>query len=227
VSKTLRNTTGSSILVTDTGIVIASATTYTIPPTDYLIWAASSDVITQVGSGALVVNDGSSDLTISDGTDLIKGIFPRKILGGTDGTTIGNVGDRFKVDSLATITPVASTFGTVFKFFEVNPVSTKTETDGVSYTVPAGKTFVLTSFQGNYDTQTPVVLRLKKQALGSGAFVQQMRLPMRSHPNDPSHMNILIPYGQVIGVATDIFKITYESALSRGILWVCLTGIEY
>jgi len=55
----------------------ASPGSYTIPPQDYLLWAASSNVITFIGTGDLVVNDGSFDLNISDGTDLIKGIFPQ------------------------------------------------------------------------------------------------------------------------------------------------------
>ena len=41
------------------------------------MWAASSDVVTEVGASNLVVNDGSFDLNISDGIDLIKGIFSR------------------------------------------------------------------------------------------------------------------------------------------------------
>lgn len=55
----------------------ASPGSYTIPPQDYLLWAASSDIITQVGLGDIVVNDGSFDLNISDGIDLIKGIYPQ------------------------------------------------------------------------------------------------------------------------------------------------------
>jgi hypothetical protein len=57
----------------------------------------------------LIVNDGSSNLSISDGIDLIKGIFPRKILGATDSTPIGNVGDRLKVDASFTLLPTVGT----------------------------------------------------------------------------------------------------------------------
>lgn len=75
--KILKNTTGSPITITDTGVTIpASPGSYTIPAQDYLIWAASSNVVTYIGSGALVVNDGSSDLSINNGTDLILDIFP-------------------------------------------------------------------------------------------------------------------------------------------------------
>jgi hypothetical protein len=55
----------------------ASPGQYTIPPQDYLLFAASSNTVTFVGAGDLVVNDGSVDLNISDGIDLIKGIYPQ------------------------------------------------------------------------------------------------------------------------------------------------------
>lgn len=80
MAKILKNTTASPIEIGDAGVTLQpTPTDYTIPPTDYLIWASSSDVITEIGSGNVVVNDGSEDLNISDGTDLIKGIFPKKI----------------------------------------------------------------------------------------------------------------------------------------------------
>jgi hypothetical protein len=80
VSKILKNTTGSAINISDTGISIpASPGSYTIPATDYLLWAASSDVVGPVGTGDLIVNDGSVDLNASDGMDLIKGIFASQV----------------------------------------------------------------------------------------------------------------------------------------------------
>ena len=83
MSKILKNNTASPITVTDVGSVVipASPGSYTIPPQDYLLWAASSDVIgfvsTPVATPDVTVNDGSVDLNISDGIDLIKGLFPR------------------------------------------------------------------------------------------------------------------------------------------------------
>jgi hypothetical protein len=80
MAKILKNTTAFPIEIGDAGVTLQpTPTDYTIPPTDYLIWASSSDIITEIGSGNVVVNDGSEDLNISDGTDLIKGIFPKKI----------------------------------------------------------------------------------------------------------------------------------------------------
>lgn len=76
MSKILKNNTGSPITFSDTGVTIAaSPAQYTIPPQDYLLWAASDDVITEIGAGNIIVNDGSNDLGVSDGTDLIKGVF--------------------------------------------------------------------------------------------------------------------------------------------------------
>ena len=102
MSKIVKNTTGSDIVISDTGVTVLASNQYTIPANDYLLWAASDDVITEIGSGDIVVNDGSVDLGISDGTDLIKGIFQKqRIIGSTDSTLIGNIGDRLKVTSSA------------------------------------------------------------------------------------------------------------------------------
>lgn len=101
MSKILKNTTLSPIAVGDTGITIqVSPTDYTIPPQDYPLWASSSDTVTQVGAGNIIVNDGSNDLSISDGVDLIKGIFPNPIgiASGTNRTPIGNINDSLKTN---------------------------------------------------------------------------------------------------------------------------------
>lgn len=80
MSKVLKNTTASPITVTDTGVTIPTLSNYTIPAQDYLLWASSSDAVSYIGSGDILVNDGSFDLSISDGIDLIKGIFPTDAL---------------------------------------------------------------------------------------------------------------------------------------------------
>ena len=73
MSKILKNTTGSSIPITDTGVSIAASPgQYTIPPQDYLLWAASADVVTHIGTGDIVVNDGVTDLSVARGSDFIK-----------------------------------------------------------------------------------------------------------------------------------------------------------
>lgn len=79
MAKIVKNTTGSPIDISDTGVTVAASSSYTIHPQDYLLWAASSDIITHVGSGDIVINDGSSDLSISNGIDLVKGIFPNEV----------------------------------------------------------------------------------------------------------------------------------------------------
>jgi hypothetical protein len=72
MSKILKNTTVSPISIIDTGIRIAASGSYTIPETDYLLWAASANVLTQIASGAIVVNDGLRDLSATDGAYFIK-----------------------------------------------------------------------------------------------------------------------------------------------------------
>lgn len=80
MAKILENSSGSTVVVADTGVSIPNNSQYTIPPQDYLLWAASSNAITYIGNGELVVNDGSFDLSISDGIDLLKGIFPTELV---------------------------------------------------------------------------------------------------------------------------------------------------
>ncbi len=105
MSKILKNTTASPIIISDTGITLpASPATYTIPYQDYLIWGASSNIVAHVGTGAVIVNDGSQDLSASDGMSLLKGFYPHQIIGATTGTPIGNTGDRLKVDTVITPT---------------------------------------------------------------------------------------------------------------------------
>jgi len=78
VSKILKNTTGASITIDDTGVTLLIApATFTIPPEDFLTWAASSDIVGPVGVGDVVVNDGSDDLDPSEGMELLDGNFTR------------------------------------------------------------------------------------------------------------------------------------------------------
>lgn len=176
MSKILKNITGSTIAIADTGVSIPAMTNYTIPPQDYLLWAASDDIITNVGSSSIIVNDGSSDLSISDGVDLIKGIFPKeiKIKGGTDGTIIGNVGDRQKVDAVFSSPPntAPSYIGTKIRFDDMNAStggvardttisSTVTYTRLYSY-IGAGHLFAFTvSFEGNLLGADPFNIKLE------------------------------------------------------------------
>lgn len=229
MAKILKNVTVSSITITDTGISIpASPATYTIPPQDYLLWAASSNIITRIGSGDIVVNDGSSDLSISDGTDHIKGFLPRKIIGGTDGTTIGNVLDRLKVDAQVTAISDAATSSAILKQADMN-VAAKTETDltGLTYTVPAGKRFKLVAFNASYTANFPIFVRLKKQTGGVGAFVQLYRIALGQHPQDSLNFQISNPLGVNLGVGGDVFKVTFEAALIKGNIWAAISGVEF
>jgi hypothetical protein len=73
--KLLKNTTGSAISISDTGITVAASPgTYTIPQQDYLLWAASIDIVSHVNSGNIVVNDGVNDITVANGFNLINAI---------------------------------------------------------------------------------------------------------------------------------------------------------
>jgi len=72
-SKIVKNNTGSPIIIVDVGnVTIPASGQYTIPPEDYLIWAESSDIITEVGSGDVTVNDGNIDLSIARGVSYLQ-----------------------------------------------------------------------------------------------------------------------------------------------------------
>lgn len=89
MSKTLKNQTGVSIVLSDTGDSIpASPATFLIDPTRYSLYEASSDIITHIGSGDIIVNDGSNDLSKSEALDLLKDVNHRQV----DTTTGGLIG---------------------------------------------------------------------------------------------------------------------------------------
>lgn len=73
--KKLRNNTAADILITDTGINLLANSLYIIAAGDYALFAQSSDIITQVGSGNITVNDGSFDLSKADAISLLQGNF--------------------------------------------------------------------------------------------------------------------------------------------------------
>jgi len=74
MSKVLRNDTLSDIIIDDTGITIGvgAPNQYTIPPQDYLLWAASSDITTEVTAGNIVVKDSVGDLNATDGNNYLE-----------------------------------------------------------------------------------------------------------------------------------------------------------
>ena len=71
--KIVKNNTVSAIIIVDVGnVTIPASGQYLIPPEDYLIWAESDDIITEVGSGDVTVNDGNVDLSIARGTSYLQ-----------------------------------------------------------------------------------------------------------------------------------------------------------
>jgi len=148
--------------------------------------------------------------------------------GGSDGTIIGNTGDRLKVDSVVTVLPATASFANILKQNEISVITkTKTAIANTTYTVASGKSFALASFGGSYDTQSPMYLRFEKQTGGTGAFQTLFRVTLKQHGQDESNHEIDFSVPVFLGQAGDVFRITYESALSKGTLWSGFTGIEY
>lgn len=85
--KILKNNTASPVSVKDVGVTIAASSSYTIPQQDYLLWAASSNVLTLISAGTIIVNDGLRDLSSLYGAYFIKypdEAFHLRFLSGTD-----------------------------------------------------------------------------------------------------------------------------------------------
>lgn len=236
MSKIIKNNGASPVAIADVGITIPAASSYTIPAQDYLLWAASSHVITHVGSGALVVNDGSADLSISDGIDLIKGLFPNPITlrGNTDGTKIGNSSDKLKVydaDAITVLNGISAGLGvstsSILRQNEV-AVTSRAESDisGTTYTVPVGKKFLLTSFAASYDANAAMHIRLKKQTGGTGPFVTLFRMTLMAGGQGDSTLSYNFGNGINIGQAGDVFKLTVESSIAKGTVWAEYSGTE-
>lgn len=239
MSKILKNTTGSNISIIDTGITILANGQYTIPPQDYLLWAASNNIITRIGSGSIIVNDGSVDLSISDGTDLIKGLYPKKfgVLSGDDLTAIGHVGDRLKVDTgeieikndsgnpisiTGTLSSVTLKASDIQKNAEFN-ISSKVETDvlGVTYTVTSGKTFYITQFAAASDSPSPVSMRIR--VYNGVTLVNTIKINLASNGAWGGHS---WPQGVAFAQEGYVVKATFDPQSAKGSGWAMFAGFE-
>ena len=154
--------------------------------------------------------------------------------GDSDGTKIGNVTDRLKVidqDVITVLNLIALALGAgsatfISKESEAS-ITTRTKTDWTStYTVPTGKSFILTSFSCSYDAQGTLYVRLEKQTGGSGAFVTKERMVLMAGGNSEGTESIDCGIGIKIGSAGDVFKITVEASLAKGTAHAQFAGNE-
>jgi hypothetical protein len=229
MAKIIKNTTGSSIAIADTGITVPANSQYTIPPQDYWLWAASDNIITRVGNGSIVVNDGSFDLGISDGMDLIKGLFPAQVeVKSVPGEIVVVRDDDLNVTLASIASSLGATSGNGIVKYGMTPVTTKTETDltDTIYTVPSGKKFSINNFTGSYDLQFTTIVRFKKQTGGTGAFNTMFAMTLQVGGQGQSTIPINFGNGVIVGSAGDVFKITYETTNSRGNIRAFFTGNE-
>jgi hypothetical protein len=107
--------------------------------------------------------------------------------------------------------------------------TTRNEVDmtSMTYTVPTGKKFLLTSFMGSYDAQATIHLRFKKQTGGVGAWVQLFRITLEVGGQGQSTVPLNFGNGIYIGNPTDKFKVTVEASIAnKGTVWACFTGSE-
>ena len=61
--KIVKNITLTLVKIKDTGVEIPAESHIVIPPQDYLLWAASENVISLLAAEIIVISDGTSDLS--------------------------------------------------------------------------------------------------------------------------------------------------------------------
>jgi hypothetical protein len=102
MAKILKNTTGSSIIISDTGVTIpASPGQYTIPAQDFSLWVASNDIISIINAGDIIVNDGVSDLTSSEGIRFLQ--YPDRVDIQKDDSDISKVNTIFNFEGALSV----------------------------------------------------------------------------------------------------------------------------
>lgn len=72
MAKIIKNLTSSPVAIRDTGVVVPASSTYIIPPQDYLLWAASTNTVSYIDAGTLIVNDGEVDLNKINSKNLLS-----------------------------------------------------------------------------------------------------------------------------------------------------------
>lgn len=110
MSKLLKNTTGSDILISEVGITIPANSTYTSQPTDALLWAGSNELVTHLGTGDLIGNDGTKDLTKEETVKLFQGLYPSTVVIEGASFTNGNMNVAANVNVTTIPTIVQNTF---------------------------------------------------------------------------------------------------------------------
>jgi hypothetical protein len=135
MSTIIKNTTVSDIIIA--GVTIPASGQYTMQTSDAIYFASSDKLVTDVGSGDLVVNDGSEDLGPSDGIDRVKGFFSKKTIVKEDPDVV-NASNTLRVSqSVAAGTEVADT-----------------------YVVPNGQTATVKLFEGSAPDSALAVVKL-------------------------------------------------------------------
>lgn len=100
-------------------------------------------------------------------------------------------------------------------------ISGKVETDvaGVTYTVPAMKTFYFVAFSGSCDSPAPMGLRLKVDN------VTKKRISLGA-ANGGTTAQIISPIPAIMATAGQVIKATYDAQFNKGIGWVEFVGVE-
>ena len=72
MKKLIINPNAADYFINDLGLNISANSTFTIQPSDYPDHAQSSDIVTAINTGKVIINNGVANLSIADGISYIQ-----------------------------------------------------------------------------------------------------------------------------------------------------------
>lgn len=196
--KKIKNASGTD--GTWCGQLIVSTEYYELQATEYSKWANDSTVLTDIGSGDLVVNNGTSDIAdVATAINFLKDI----VLSDTDGTP------------LVRTKPLANTDNFLFRGTGFTNTATKNSTTNIDYKLPEDR-FIngLELILKNHVFGDTVCLKVVDVdnilGYGAGVVLNQFGYTWNVYDDRQNQGIILIPYPAKI--LKDLYiRLTYVS----------------
>jgi hypothetical protein len=202
----------------------------------FLINAAGISSIRIVMS-AYTSGTASVSVQANGATSIVRGLST--IVGSTNGTSIGNVSDRLKVDvefpeieiknDTGNPIPISGNISATLKFSDIQRnaefnINSKSEADiaGVSYVVTSGKNFYLTQFAVASDSPSPVAMRLRVYS-ASNVLINTIKINIASNGAWGGHS---WPNGVLYATGGNTVKATFDPQAAKGSGWAMFAGFE-
>ena len=107
MTKIVKNTTGSDIALSDTGVTVPASGQYALNPSENHIWAESivispaSQLVTLITSGDIVINNGTVDLSAASGIRFLE--YPDRISIQEDDVDVTRVNKTLNFEGAVTV----------------------------------------------------------------------------------------------------------------------------